>query len=156
MNVVWQLMTYHSRAGIGDLSLERYPLIVGPLFVSKRPQEGPPDVIHGVETHSRAFKYTAAGGQGDRVKNIKKHLCFSHFSLFYTHTFSLYLIWKHTFRHTVNGLWPGNREDSVDERILSVPCLQQENITWRWIDIHMHPQPHTHTHTQGWIRWWSP
>lgn len=57
--------TYHSWAGIGDFSLEGDPLVVGPLFVSKGPQEGPPDVIHGVETHSWAFKYTAAGGQGE-------------------------------------------------------------------------------------------
>lgn len=57
-------VTYHSRAGIGDLSLERDPLVVGPLFVSKGPQKGPPDVIHGVETHSGTLKHTAAGGRG--------------------------------------------------------------------------------------------
>lgn len=59
------VMTYHSRAGIRDLSLEGDPLVVGPLFVSKGPQKGPPDVIHGVETHSRALKHTAAGAEGE-------------------------------------------------------------------------------------------
>lgn len=48
----WIAVTYHSRAWIGNFSLERDPLVIGPLFVSKGPQEGPPDVIHGVETHS--------------------------------------------------------------------------------------------------------
>lgn len=46
------VITYHSWAGIRDFSLEGDPLVVGPLFVSKGPQKGPPDVIHGVETHS--------------------------------------------------------------------------------------------------------
>lgn len=64
LDVSW-LATYHSWAGIGNLSLERDPLVVGPLFVSKGPQEGPPDVIHGVETHSWAFKHTAAGDNAD-------------------------------------------------------------------------------------------
>ncbi len=50
-NTGW-LLTYHSWTGIGDFSLEGDPLVVRPLFVSKGPQEGPPDVIHGVETHS--------------------------------------------------------------------------------------------------------
>lgn len=59
------VMTYHSRAGIRDLSLEGDPLVVGPLFVSKGPQKGPPDVIHGVETHSGALKHTAAGAEGE-------------------------------------------------------------------------------------------
>lgn len=54
-------LTYHSRAWVRDFSLEWDPLVVGPLFVSKGPQECPPDVIHRVETHGRAFKYTAAG-----------------------------------------------------------------------------------------------
>lgn len=51
-NDFWIAVTYHSRAWIGNFSLERDPLVVGPLFVSEGPQEGPPDVIHGVETHS--------------------------------------------------------------------------------------------------------
>lgn len=55
------VMTYHSWAGIRDFSLEGDPLVVGPLFVSKGPQKGPPDVIHGVEAHSGALKHTAAG-----------------------------------------------------------------------------------------------
>lgn len=46
------VITYHSWARIGDFSLEGDPLVVGPLFVSEGPQESPPDVIHGVETHS--------------------------------------------------------------------------------------------------------
>lgn len=45
------LLPYHSWAGIGHFSLEGDPLVVGPLFVSERSQEGPPDVIHGVEAH---------------------------------------------------------------------------------------------------------
>lgn len=58
------MSTYHSWSWIGDFSLEGDPLVVGPLLVSKGPQEGPPDVVHGVETHSWAFKYTATGEQG--------------------------------------------------------------------------------------------
>lgn len=52
VNDFWTAITYHSRAWIRNFSLERNPLVVGPLFVSKGPQEGPPDVIHRVETHS--------------------------------------------------------------------------------------------------------
>lgn len=65
-------MTYHSRAGIRDFSLERDPLVVGPLFVSKGPQKGPPDVIHRVETHGRALEHTAAGQEmsGDRLETL--------------------------------------------------------------------------------------
>lgn len=68
----WIAVTYHSRAWIWNFSLERDPLVIGPLFVSKGPQEGPPDVIHGVETHSWAFKHTAAGRQGRWVRTITK------------------------------------------------------------------------------------
>jgi len=55
------MVTYHAGAWVGDLSLEGDPLVVGPLFVSKGAQEGPPDVVHGVDAHGRAPEYTAAG-----------------------------------------------------------------------------------------------
>lgn len=66
LHMMW--LTYHSRAWVRDLSLEWDPLVVGPLFVSKGPQEGPPDVIHRVKTHGRAFEYTAAGTWRDRLE----------------------------------------------------------------------------------------
>ena len=55
--------TYHAGARVGDLALERDPLVVRALFVSEGAQESPPDVVHGVDTHRRAFEYTAAGGE---------------------------------------------------------------------------------------------
>ena len=62
------VVTYHAGAWVGDLALERDPLVVRPLFVSEGAQESPADVVHGVDTHRRAFKYTAAGGERERER----------------------------------------------------------------------------------------
>lgn len=68
--------TYHSWSGVGDLSLEWDPLIVGPLFVSEGPQEGSADVVHGVETDGRASENTAAANNGDT--SVSFQMCDRH------------------------------------------------------------------------------
>lgn len=56
--------TYHARARVGHLALEGDPLVVGSLLVGEGPQEGPADVVHGVETHGRALEHATAGPEG--------------------------------------------------------------------------------------------
>ena len=115
------VVTYHARAWVGDLALERDPLVVRPLFVSKGAQESPADVVHGVDTHRRAFEYTAAGRERERGGRVD----ITYYIPFHS---------NHDHRvHSQPEFWPPH------------PCIYLSHSVSLF---HTHARTHTHTHTR--------